>query len=142
MIKTILQIFLVVSILASSLACTAKRPVLGPRAQLEAVGMDAAQQDIDDCLRRATDGGPGSGQAGKIAGSTAVGAATGAAVGAVAGAVVGSAARGAAAGAAGGATGGLIQGLFHSRDRDLNPEQRERVEQCLREKGYEVSGWK
>ena len=141
MIKTILQIFLVVSIVATSLACAAKRPVLGPNARLETVGMDAAQQDIDDCLHRATSG-PESGQAGKIAGSTAVGGATGAAVGAVAGAVVGSAARGAAAGAAGGATGGLIQGLFHSRDQDLNPEQRQRVEQCLRDKGYEVSGWK
>jgi hypothetical protein len=139
--KTILQVLLVIGIAASSLACAAKRPVLAPNARLETVGMDAAQQDIDDCLGQATSR-PESGQAGKIAGSTAMGGATGAAVGAVAGAVVGSAARGAAAGAAGGATGGLIQGLFHSRDRDLNPEQRRLVEQCLRAKGYEVSGWK
>lgn len=141
MTKTVLQVLLVVGIVVSSLACAAKRPVLSPNAQLEAVGMDAAQQDIDACLRQATSGSE-SGQAGKIAGSTAMGGATGAAVGAVAGAVVGGAARGAAAGAAGGATGGLIQGLFHSRGRDLSPEQRERVEQCLRDKGYEVSGWK
>jgi outer membrane lipoprotein SlyB len=137
MIKTILQIFLVVSIVASSLACAAKRPVLGPNARLEAVGIDAAQQDIDDCLSQAR---PESGQAGKIAGSTALGAATGAAVGAVAGAVVGGAARGAAAGAAGGATGGFLQGLF-TGGRKLDPEQRQRVEQCLHDKGYAVSGW-
>lgn len=141
MTKKLLQALLVIGIIVSSLACAAKRPVLGPNARLEAVGMDAAQQDIDDCLRRAT-AGPESKQAGKIAGSTAVGAATGAAVGAVAGAVVGSAARGAAMGAAGGATGGLIQGLFHAGGRGLDPEQRQLVEQCLRDKGYEVNGWK
>jgi outer membrane lipoprotein SlyB len=140
--KTILQVLLVIGIVASSLACAAKRPVLYPNARLDSVGMDAAQRDIDDCLRRTTDEGLESSQAGKIASSTAVGAATGAAVGAVAGAVVGSAGRGAAMGAAGGGTGGFIQGLFHSRGRDLNPEQRRLVEQCLRDKGYEVSGWK
>ena len=141
MTKKLLQALLAFTIVVSSLACAAKRPVLAPNARLEAVGMDAAQQDIDDCLRQAASK-PESGQAGKIAGSTAVGAATGAAVGAVAGAVVGSAASGAAAGAAGGGTGGLIRGLFHSGGRDLNPEQRRLVEQCLRDKGYEVSGWK
>ena len=141
MTKTILQVMLVIGIVVSSLACAAKRPILGPNARLEAVGMDAAQQDIDDCLHQATSR-PESRQAGKLAGSTAVGAATGAAVGAVAGAVVGSAARGAAMGAAGGGTGGLIGGLFRSGDKDLNPEQRRLVEQCLREKGYEVTGWK
>jgi outer membrane lipoprotein SlyB len=142
MTKTILQVLLVIGLAASILACAAKRPVLGPNAQLEAVGMDAAQQDIDDCLRRATDAGLESSQAGKIASSTAIGAATGAAVGAVAGAVAGGAGRGAAMGAAGGGTGGFIQGLFHSRGRDFTPEQRRLVEQCLSEKGYEVSGWK
>jgi len=142
MTKTILQVLLVIGIVTSSLACAAKRPVLGPNARLEAIGLDAAQQDIDDCLRWATDEGLESKPAGKIARSTAVGAATGAAVGAVAGAVVGVAGRGAAMGAAGGGTGGFIQGLLQSRYRDLNPEQRRLVEQCLREKGYEVSGWK
>ena len=141
MTKKLLQALLVIGIVASSLACTAKRPVLGPNARLESVGMDAAQQDIDDCLHRATSR-PESRQAGKVASSTAVGAATGAAVGAAAGAVFGSAARGAAAGAAGGSTGGLIRGLFYSGDRDLEPEQRRLVEQCLREKGYDVTGWK
>ncbi len=141
MTKKLLQALLVTSIVVSSLACAAKRPVLGPNARLEEVGMDAAQQDIDDCLRQANSGAEAR-QAGKIAGSTALGAATGAAVGAVAGAVAGSAARGAAIGAAGGGTGGLIQGLFHAGGRELDPEQRRLVEQCLRDKGYEVSGWK
>jgi outer membrane lipoprotein SlyB len=141
MTTKLLPALLMMGIIVSSLACAAKRPVLGPNARLEAVGLDAAQQDIDDCLHRATSR-PEYSQAGKVAGSTTMGAATGAAVGAAAGAVVGSAARGVAAGAAGGATGGLIRGLFHSRGRDLDPEQRQLVEQCLHEKGYEITGWK
>ena len=42
-------------------------------------------------------------------------------------------------GAAGGGTGGLIRGIFGSRD--LDPVQRRFVDQCLKEKGYEVIGW-
>jgi outer membrane lipoprotein SlyB len=140
--KKLLWTLLAIGIVLSSLACAGKRPVLSANARLDSVGMAAAQQDIDDCLRWATEGGLKSGRAGKVAGSTAVGAATGAAVGAAAGAVVGSAGRGAAMGAAGGGTGGLIRGLFHSRTQNLDPEQRRLVEQCLREKGYEVTGWK
>ena len=34
---------------------------------------------------------------------------------------------------------GLIRGLFHPPGRDLDPEQRRLVEQCLRDKGYDVS---
>jgi len=141
MTKELLQALLLVGIIVLCLACAAKRPTLHPNAHLDTVGTTAAQQDIDDCLRQVIEGGRVSGQAGKLAGSTAIGAATGAAVGAASGAVFGSAGRGAAAGAAGGAAAGLIRGLFYSGDRDLDPEQRRLVEQCLREKGYEVSGW-
>jgi len=138
MIKDLL-IVLLVGVMASSLACAAKRPVLYPNAQVEAVGNAAAQQDIDDCLQKAAAAGYTSTSAGKVAGSTAVGAATGAAVGAAVGAVAGRAGTGAAMGAAGGGTGGLIQGLFGSRD--LDPVQQRWVDQCLKEKGYEVIGW-
>jgi outer membrane lipoprotein SlyB len=139
MIKNLLWVLLLGAIVASSLACAAKRPALSPNAQLEAVGPTAAQQDIDDCLRKAADAGYISHPGGKAAESTAVGAAAGAAVGAAVGAVAGRAGPGAAMGAAGGGTGGLIRGLFHSRD--LDPAQRRFVEQCLKEKGYQVSGW-
>jgi outer membrane lipoprotein SlyB len=142
MTKISLRTLVVATIVLTSLACAAQRPVLSPNARLESVGTAAAQRDIDDCLRQAAAGGQDTSPAGRIAGSTALGAATGAAVGAVAGAVVGSAGSGAAAGAAGGSAGGLLQGLFHSRGQNLDPEQRRSVEQCLREKGYEVSGWK
>jgi outer membrane lipoprotein SlyB len=139
MIKALLRILLVAGIVASILACAAKRPVLYPEARLEEAGPAASQQDIDDCLQRAAEAGHKSHSEGKIAGSTAVGAATGAAVGAAFGAAAGRAGAGAAMGAAGGGTGGLIGGLFHSRD--LDPVQRRFVEQCLKEKGYQVIGW-
>jgi outer membrane lipoprotein SlyB len=142
MTKELLRALLVVGIGLLASACAAPRPILAPNAHLEAVGTAVAQQDIDDCLQRAHAGTLGSSPSGKIAGSTALGAATGAAVGAASGAVFGNAGRGAAAGAAGGGAAGLIRGLFHSRGRDLDPEQRRLVDQCLRDKGYEVSGWK
>jgi hypothetical protein len=141
MISEILKTLLIVSLGLSTLACAAPRPSLSPNAHLEDVGMAVAQHDIDECMRWAVTGGEGARSAGQVAGSTAMGGATGAAVGAASGAVFGTAARGAAAGAAGGATAGLIRGLFRSRSKDLSPGQRRRVEQCLREKGYEVSGW-
>ncbi|HZK14379.1 MAG TPA: glycine zipper family protein [Desulfobaccales bacterium] len=139
MIRSWWQILLVGAVVVSSLACAAKRPVLYPNAQLEAVGTSAAQQDIDDCLQKAAAAGYTSNSGGKVASSTAVGAAAGAAVGAAMGAVAGRAGTGAAMGAAGGGTGGLIRSIFGSRN--LDPVQRQFVDQCLKEKGYEVIGW-
>jgi hypothetical protein len=42
-------------------------------------------------------------------------------------------------GAAGGGAGGLLRSIF--RSRDLDPVQQRFVDQCLKEKGYEVMGW-
>jgi outer membrane lipoprotein SlyB len=139
MTKALLQTLLASAVLISSLGCAAKRPALYPNERLEAVGAATAQQDIDECLKRAATAGHESRPAGQVAGSTAVGAGVGAAVGAAAGAVAGRAGQGAAIGAAGGGTGGLIRGLFGSRD--LDPVQQRFVEQCLKEKGYQVIGW-
>jgi outer membrane lipoprotein SlyB len=139
MIKELLRTLLVGGIVASSLACAAKRPVLYPNERLDTVGPAMAQQEIDACLQRAAEAGHQSHAAGEVVGYTGVGAAAGAAVGAAVGAVAGGAGRGAAMGAAGGGSAGLIRGLFHSRD--LDPVQRRFVEQCLREKGYQVIGW-
>jgi outer membrane lipoprotein SlyB len=139
MIKGILRVTLLTAVLVSGLACAAKRPVLYPNAQVETVGAAAAQQDIDDCLQKAVAAGYTSDSGGNGAGSTAIGAAAGAAVGAAVGAVAGRAGTGAAMGAAGGGTGGLIRGIFGSRN--LEPVQRRFVDQCLKDKGYEVIGW-
>jgi outer membrane lipoprotein SlyB len=139
MINNLLRVLLAGAIVVSSLACAAKRPILYPNAQLEAVGTEAAQQDIDDCLQKAAAAGYTSNSGGNVAGSTAVGPATGAAVGAAVGAIAGRAGTGAAMGAAGGGTSGLIRGIFGSRN--LDPVQRRFVDQCLKEKGYEVVNW-
>jgi outer membrane lipoprotein SlyB len=139
MIKDLLRVLLVGSIVMAGMACASKRPVLSPNAQLEAMGAAAAQQDIDDCVQKGAAAGSTANPEGKVARNTAVGAAVGAAAGAVAGAVVGRAGAGAAMGAAGGSTGGLIRGIFGSRY--LDPAQRQFVDQCLKEKGYEVIDW-
>jgi outer membrane lipoprotein SlyB len=139
MTKTLFRAILVSGIVVASLACAAKRPALYPNDHLNEVGQAAAQQDIDDCLQRGAEAGYRSQTPGKVAAATGVGAATGAAVGAAAGAVLGRAGAGAAMGAAGGGTGGLLRGLF--RSGDLDPVQRRFVEQCLKDKGYQVIGW-
>ena len=127
------------AIIFSCLACAAQRPVLAPDEHLQEMAPDAVQRDIDDCIRQATEAGPGArGQ--QLAGQTAGGAVVGAAAGAVAGAISGGPGIGAAAGAAGGATAGLLSGLFRSSDLDAG--QQRYAEDCLRQKGYNPIGWR
>jgi outer membrane lipoprotein SlyB len=121
-------------------ACAAKRPVLYPNDHYNAVGKEAAQRDIDACLRLAADQDLESKPEKEVATSTAKGAAVGTAVGLAIGAVTGNIGRSAAAGAAGGGAGGCLGGLFHSRDPD--PLVRNFVEKCLQKKGYEPIGWR
>ena len=123
-----------------SVGCAAKRPVLYPNETVQSVGWEAAQRDVDECLRLAEGYGLGENPAGRTAGSTAKGGALGGAAGAAAGAVRGGAGRRAGAGAAAGASVGLLRGLFRWRD----PGQIEArfVQVCLRKQGYEVLGWK
>jgi outer membrane lipoprotein SlyB len=137
--RELLRVLLVGGVVMACLACAAKRPALYPNAQLEAVGSAAAEDEVNDCLAKAAAAGHETNATGQVAGSTALGAATGAALGAAVGAFAGGAGTGAAMGAAGGGSGGLIRGLFHSRD--LNPVQQQFVEQCLKDKGYQVIGW-
>jgi outer membrane lipoprotein SlyB len=139
MIRDLVRVLLAGVVALSSLGCAAERPVLYPNPRLQEVGAAAAQQDIDDCLQKAAAAGYASNAGGRVAGSTAVGAAAGAALGAAVGAAAGQAGTGAAMGAAGGGSGGLIRGIFGSRN--LDPVQRRFVDQCLRDKGYEVIGW-
>ncbi len=121
-------------------ACAKKRPVLYPNATYKAAGESVAQADINACIQLAADHGHATDAGKNVAGSTAKGAVTGAVVGGAVGAVTGRPGRGAAAGAAGGGAGGLMHGAWKSGD----PDQIERrfVEQCLRDKGYKVIGWK
>ena len=139
MIKDLLRVMLAGAIVASSLACAAKRPVLYPNAQLEAAGAAAAQQDIDDCLQKAAAAGYTSHFGRQRRGVYRRGSRNRGRGGRGVGAVAGRAGTGAAMGAAGGGTGGLIRGTFGSRN--LDPVQRRYVDQCLKDKGYEVIGW-
>ncbi len=86
----------------------------------------------------------GVGGAGKVGKQTAAGAGIGAASGAVGGAVVGAAGSGSAIGAASGAVSGLLFGLFNLATGPSHTDQTHQnfVNVCLKEKGYEVAGWK
>jgi outer membrane lipoprotein SlyB len=137
--KDLFRLALSLIMVFSCLACAAKRPILAPNAHLQEMAPDAVQRDIDECLRKAAEAGPGAARAKQIAGQTAGGAAVGAAAGAVAGAISGGPGLGAAAGAAGGATAGLLRGFFGSRDLDAG--QKRYAEECLRQKGYQPMGW-
>ncbi len=132
-------IFLVATAVLMS-ACAKKRPVLYPNATYQAAGATAAQSDIDDCIQMAADYGHATDPGKNVAKSTGAGAAVGAAVGGAVGLVTGSPGRGLAAGAAGGGAGGMTRGAMKSGDPD--EIERRFVEQCLRDKGYKVVGWK
>jgi outer membrane lipoprotein SlyB len=134
MYKNLFRLAISFAIVFSCLACAAKRPILAPNEHLKEMGPEAAQGDVDECIRSAAEAGPGAARGKQIAGQTAKGAAVGAASGAVGGAF------GAAAGAAGGATAGLLGGLFGSSDLDAG--QQRYVEDCLRQKGYNPIGWR
>ena len=121
-------------------ACAKKRPVLYPNTTYKAAGETVAQGDIDACIQLAADHGHATDSGKKVASSTAKGTVVGAAVGGAVGAVTGRPGRGLAAGAAGGGAGGLARGTLKSGDPD--EIERRFVEQCLRDKGYKVIGWK
>ena len=121
-------------------SCAKKRPVLYPNHTYKAVGKTVVIADIDECIQLAADHGHATDAGKNVATSTGKGAATGAVVGGAVGAVNGRPGRGAAAGAAGGGAGGLMRGAWKSGDPD--EIERRFVEQCLRDKGYQVIGWK
>jgi Glycine-zipper domain len=115
------------------------RPVLYPNEKFNAVGKEAAQGDINECIQLSVDAGLKEQKGKEVAGETAKGGARGAIVGSVIGAVSGSPGMGAAIGAAGGAASGMTKKAF---DRDLDPVQKQFVDQCLRDRGYQPIGWK
>jgi hypothetical protein len=126
-------------LLLGAFGCSQK-PVLYPNAHLNEVGKAQADTDIKACMALADEYGAADSAAKKTAKQTAGGAAVGGAVGAASGAIFGSAGRGAAAGAAGGAAGGLVRGMLGSGDK--GQAYRNFVNKCLRDKGYEPTGWK
>ncbi|CAD84811.1 MULTISPECIES: glycine zipper family protein [Nitrosomonas] len=131
-------------ILSGLSACATYQPVLYPNSYYQSVGKVAAERDIRECRQLAESAGAreGSGSTGNTARRTAIGAGAGAASGAVGGAIAGAAGRGAMVGAASGATWGLLSGLLGSGSASQPaPAYMNFVNRCLREKGYEVTGW-
>jgi hypothetical protein len=122
------------------MSCAAKKPVLYPNAHFEQVGQQQAETDIAQCLEMAKSQGVKDTQSGRVvtdsAKSGAVGAASGAAVAAVWGGDVG---KSAAAWGAGAAAGTAVARMFDSGGPD--PVFQGFVNQCLRDKGYQVAGW-
>jgi hypothetical protein len=126
--------------------CSTARPILAPNQHFKTMGAAAAERDVEECRQLAESAGAdeGSSGAGKVGKQTAVGAGIGAASGAVGGAVVGAAGSGSAIGAASGAVSGLLVGLFNWATGPSQADQTHQnfVNVCLKEKGYDVAGWK
>jgi uncharacterized protein YcfJ len=120
--------------------CATQRPVLYPNAKYKQVGPEVAQKDIDDCINMAESQGIHAGGGDRVGRGAATGAVVGGAVGAGVGAVRGDIGGRAAAGAAGGAAGGAASGAVRSGEPDS--VYKGFVQRCLREKGYDVIGWK
>jgi outer membrane lipoprotein SlyB len=118
-----------------SLVSCASRPQLYPNTKYKQVGKDAADKDVDDCMKEADDF-VESGKGKAIARGAGSGAAVGGAVGAVAGAFSHNILGGALLGGAVGATAGGAHAA-------LSPDQIKRnyVNQCLHDRGYKVLGW-
>jgi hypothetical protein len=135
-------------LVAAAVGCRTKQPVLYPNRHLQIVGPGVADRDVAECEQLATAYVDRASAAEKAGTGTVVGGATGGAIGAAGGAAGGAvrgnagrgAAIGAASGAAAGATAGLLRGLFSARDPD--PVFKNYVVTCLRERGYQIIGWK
>jgi hypothetical protein len=134
------RILLYMSVLLVA-GCSSHRPILYPNEHYRQVGADAAKADIKACMDLAEEAGasPSKGRTADTATNTVVGGAVGSAAGAVGGAVFGNAGSGAMVGAASGASAGLLRGLFTSSAPSGAFTQY--VDRCLRDRGYEPTGW-
>jgi hypothetical protein len=133
----------------ATLACASPpQPVLYPNSTYEAVGREVAEVDVEECRVLAHEAGATDshgGQAGELAKETAGSAGAGAAAGAAGGAIRGNAGTGAAIGAATAASWSAVRGGFRwlfGRRRDASSLEKRFIERCLRDRGYEVIGWK
>lgn len=118
--------------------CAAERPVLYPNPHFQQIGATAAQSDVDQCLALARSSGVRATAGGPDTGDVAVNTGSAAASGAARGAIHGDPGRAAASGAAGAAAGSIFRGFARPK---VSQAHRRFVERCLREKGYQVTGW-
>ncbi len=137
--------YLLIVLLAASsvIACAGPEPVFKSNLQLQLYGKDAAGHEGAVCGLKAEraglhhdtnrSGNAGAGIALGVIGGAAVGASTGL-IGGPTGIAIGA--------AAGGAVGGVL-GLLAGTYKPMEPQQDYAVfvERCLKEKGYETTGW-
>jgi len=133
------RLLIIMVILSISAGCASKRPVLYPNELYRSTGSEKAQQEIDDCLKRAEEANAQGRLADEVALKTGKSALVGGATGAVIGAISGSALRGGLIGAAAGGTVALVSSAV--KGPEDSPVYRRFVELCLFEKGYQVLGW-
>jgi uncharacterized protein YcfJ len=124
-------------------ACAGPDPILRPNNRLLLYGRDAAEQEIAACRQKAQRAGlsHGTSRSSNAAAGGTLGVIGGAAVGASTGLVGGP--TGVAIGAGAGAVVGGVLGFIAGAYKPLNPDPTftASMERCLKEKGYEVSGW-
>ena len=132
---------IVLALLVAS--CAVPEPLLRSNKQLLFYGKQKAELEVDLCRRRAELSGlrRGAYQTENAATGAVLGVTLGGAVGASAGAWAGL--PGVTIGAAAGAGLGLVVGLAGGTFKPLvpDPTYADAVTKCLKEKGYEVSGW-
>lgn len=121
--------------------CSGPKPILYPNDHYRQVGAEAAESDIKACMVLAEEAGasPSQGKTAQAATGTVAGGAIGSAAGAVGGAILGHPGRGAMVGAAGGATAGFLRSLF--KKSPPSGAYTNYVDRCLRECGYDPTGW-
>ena len=137
------QRFIGLVLLLSVASCTGPQPALRSNKQLNLYGRQVAQQEIESCREKVERAGlrPGVHQSANAATGAVLGLTLGGAVGASAGIIGGlpGVTIGAAVGSALGLTVGLLGGTFKPLEPD--PPYADAVTKCLKDKGYEVSGW-
>ncbi len=121
--------------------CSAHKPILYPNDHYRQVGAEAAESDLKTCMTLAEEAGasPSQGKTAQTATGTVAGGAIGSAAGAVGGAIGGRPGRGAMVGAGSGATAGFLRGLF--KKSPPSGAFTNYVNRCLRERGYDPTGW-
>lgn len=122
-------------------ACSSgpKRPVFYPNSYMQQVGQYQAQRDTDDCFALADSYSVNRTRDGEVVSKATSGALIGGASAGAWGIVRGDAGERALAGALAGGTAGAVKGGVDSQR--TSPIFQRFVEQCLRDRGYQVIGW-
>ena len=140
---SIASVLLILFAAGSLAACAGPAPILRANSQLQLYGQEAGEREAALCGLKAERAGlrHGTNRGGNAGAGVALGLIGGTAVGASAGLIGGptGVAIGAAVGGAVGGTLGLLGGSY--RPLEPQPEYAAFVERCLKEKGYEISGW-